>query len=428
MKKNPQSTIKKKNKKKINNIEKYTIIACLFLSLNTIIEIVFGQGNLLSIVPHSGTMKLNTALIFLFFGICLILSKKKNNISKYSYLFLAILPIIIGIYTLLEFFGISNLQIANFFVIEDLTKVNNVRISPATAICAIIIGLGFIAIKWNKAFFSNFIKIALALVIIISMISILCFILIIPFSKSYYGFGDMGIQTSLLFFSIALVLIFKNKKSVLHHILNEKLKGSEVFRKILPLIIIFPIVLSNIILLGIDQDWINLDFAIVTYTVIFIPISIMYISRISLELNKTDLIRKKLEKYLINDNLNLNQFNKALNVIAVVAITDQNGIIKYVNESFCKIYKYSKKELIGKTHKVVNSGYHSQEFFTNMWNVIKGGNIWVGEVKNKAKDGSFYWSDTTIIPFKDENGKITGYISIRQIINKVTKDLETVNK
>lgn len=418
MKSIPLDSKKKEKKKQIKIIDKFTIIACLFISLNTIIEIIFGQENLLSIVPYSGTMKLNTALIFLFVALALIIIKKKNNIYKYSYYFLAVLPILIGFYTLLEFSEIWNLDIDNFIVAEDITKVNNVKLSPTIAICSIITGLGLIGLKWNNTYFANFIKAALSLVIIISMIYILCFILIIPFSKSYYGFGDMGIQTSLLFFSISLYLLFKNKKSVSNHILNKNLKGSQVFRKILPLIIIFPIVLSNIILLGINQNWINLDFAIVAYTVIFIPISIMYVSRISLELNKTDLKRIQLEQYLIDKNYNLTKFNKALNLIAIVAITDEKGVISYINKSFCLASQYSRKELIGKTHKIVNSGYHSKQFFEKMWSDISSGKIWVGEVRNKAKDGSFYWSDTTIIPFKDKEGKITGYMSIRQVIEK----------
>ncbi len=255
-------------------------------------------------------------------------------------------------------------------------------------------------------------------IFLISLIAIISYILIIPEEHKIFGTSSMAIHTALLFFSIALVLLFKNKNSILHNFFKNELKGSQIFRRILPLIIIIPIVLANILLLGINQNWINLDFGIVTYTVILIPISIMYISRISTEFNASDLKRKELEEHLLSKNLKLSEFNKALDLIAIVAITDENGIIKYVNDSFCKTSKYSRKDLIGKTHKVVNSGHHSQDFFTNMWSVVKNGNIWVGEVQNKAKDGSFYWSDTTIIPFKNDIGKITGYISIRQDITK----------
>jgi PAS domain S-box-containing protein len=231
----------------------------------------------------------------------------------------------------------------------------------------------------------------------------------------------MAIHTALLFISIVVVLLFKNKNSIIHNVFINQLRGSQVFRRILPLIIIIPIVLANVLLLGINQNWINLDFGIVTYTVILIPISIMYISRISTEFNASDLKRKELEENLLSKNLKLSEFNKALDLLAIVAITDENGIIKYVNDSFCEISKYSREELIGYTHKVIKSEHHTKTFFKNMWTDMKEGKIWVGDIKNKAKDGSYYWVDTTIIPFKNDTGEITGYISIRQDITQRKK-------
>jgi PAS domain S-box-containing protein len=103
---------------------------------------------------------------------------------------------------------------------------------------------------------------------------------------------------------------------------------------------------------------------------------------------------------------------------AIVARTDERGVIIFANELFCKISKYQREELIGRDHRIVNSGHHPKSFFANMWETIKAKQIWRGEIKNRAKDGSYYWVDTTIVPQLDLNGEIQGYISFRYDITQ----------
>lgn len=123
-----------------------------------------------------------------------------------------------------------------------------------------------------------------------------------------------------------------------------------------------------------------------------------------------DLLKKSLQE--------ISDYKYALDESSITAITDQHGIIKQVNDNFCKISKYSREELIGQDHKIINSGTHPKEFIRNMWMTISTGETWHAEVKIKAKDGAFYWLDTTIVPFMNEQGDPYQYLAIRTDISK----------
>ncbi len=169
-------------------------------------------------------------------------------------------------------------------------------------------------------------------------------------------------------------------------------------------------------IVGVNPSTLILLISVVVFLVLLLA---LIAPRLATSIEERKLAEQK-QQELFKENI----FQRnALDEHAIVSITDVKGNITYANDLFCQISGYTKKELIGKNHRLLKTDTHSDLFFTNMWKTIARGHVWHGAIKNIAKDGSFYWVHSTIVPMMDSQGKPEQYISMRTDITK-SKQLE----
>ncbi|TGK95531.1 PAS domain S-box protein [Leptospira brenneri] len=146
-----------------------------------------------------------------------------------------------------------------------------------------------------------------------------------------------------------------------------------------------------------------------------------------LEMNAAQLQQNTLFELKMSQ-FEFSQLKYAFDEHAIIAITDKNGSISYVNDRFCEISMYSREELIGNNHRLLNSGFHSPEFFDRMYHMIQNGYVWKGEIRNRSKAGSIYWVSATIVPLRSIDGSINRFFALHTLITRTIESEEKVTQ
>ena len=387
-----------------------------------------GIKQLLSIFPNSPTMKFNTALLFFLSGLAIYLFKHKLIFFQKMYLFIVGVILFISFFTVVGYFFTLPFLLDNFFIQDNYSIMNSGKMSLGTAFSFSLIGIGFITLSINKQQAKLISQISFITVLLIAFLGIITYLLAIPGENKTIFFETMAIHTSVLFLVISMYLVLQTKRTGYLKFFFTDLSGSNFIRKSFLFIIIFPLALSYLLVFLITNNILKIDFGIIVYTIILIVVVLSYLSIIGKQNNKIDSKNLELSQTLTIKNQELRQYNEAINRVAIVVVVDIKGKMKWVNNHFCEVTQYSKEELIGNTFRMLDSNYHSKDYFKNLWSTILKGENWSGKIRNRAKDGSFYWVQTAIIPLKDQSEKVYEFMTIQEDITTIKEEAVILEK
>ncbi|SDM51700.1 sensor histidine kinase [Kriegella aquimaris] len=398
---------------------KYMSLSALAMSIIVIGLWLFNIRAILYIIPGVTPMEFITALSFFLLSVGVLAAQRKSTIFLIINRATITCVLIIALVTIgQDLFG-NNFGFNTSFVNDTYALKFPGRMSLATAICFFLAGIstwGMDSKSEKIKRFTNFIYLA---VILLNFVTVIIFILNIPGNDAGFLI-PIPIHTSLVLFLYSGYLFHKNATVGLNRLVLGKYAGSRVVRTVVPYNFAAIMIMGLIYLYLINNNITDANTGFIIYSIFGVFAACVYPFVIAIQLNHSQFDKNTFEKAFRASMQETKQYKEALDASSLVDITDANGTIISVNDKFCETSNYERNELIGNTHKFINSGHHSKEFFAELWTTIKSGEVWSGGIRNKTKDGVFYWVHTAIIPFINEFGEIYQFLTIRQDITKHT--------
>ncbi|BAY32386.1 diguanylate cyclase/phosphodiesterase with PAS/PAC sensor(s) [Nostoc carneum NIES-2107] len=435
-----------------------TISICIILAGSAvIIGWYFDIQILKSILPQWVAMKPNTALGFVLSGLALNLLHSSRKLKLRVAQALALAIALLGLLTLSQHLFGWNLGIDQLLFSDKVGAIHTSspgRMSPVSALNFSLIGSAL----WLATQRNIYYRQVQILALMTSLTSLQVLIGYIYGVKPLFGlssFTHTAVHTAISFFLLSLGTLFADPSHGLMSLVISHSAGGMTARVLLPAAIAIPFILGWLWVFGekiglFDQAF-GLSLHVIGNVIAFTGLvwyCAKFLSRLDIKRQQAEAALRtayaELELRVAQRTAELSQANQvlegeiaerlrteaalqqsfreladmkfALDQSSIVAITDARGIITEVNNKFCELSGYSRAELIGQTHRIINSSYHPKTFFSQMWLTISQGDVWQGEIKNKAKDGTYYWVATTIVPFLDDRSKPYQYIAIRSDI------------